>query len=129
MECLVKVGMEQYANRQIGELSGGEQQRVFLARALAQKAECFFLDEPFVGIDVSSEEVIINILRELRDQGKTIFIVHHDLMKVEGYFDDLVLINKELISAGPVEHIFQPELLQTAYQAPLKTLSNLGVQI
>ena len=74
-ECLRKVGMEEYAKRQIGELSGGEQQRVFVARALAQKADCYFLDEPFIGIDVTSENIIINILRDLRNEGKTIFVV------------------------------------------------------
>lgn len=119
MQCLEKVGMEDYSERQIGELSGGQQQRVFLARALAQKAECFFLDEPFVGIDVSSEEVIINILRELRDKGKTVFVVHHDLMKVESYFDDLIVVNKTLIGAGPVETVFQPGIMKEAYQDPL----------
>lgn len=119
MKCLAKVGMEKYADRQIGQLSGGQQQRVFLARALAQEAQCFFLDEPFVGIDVASEEVIINILRELRNKGKTVFVVHHDLMKVESYFDDLIVVNKELIGAGPVEHIFKPGLMQKAYQDPL----------
>ena len=124
MECLVKVGMENFADRQIGELSGGQQQRVFLARALAQEAECFFLDEPFVGIDVSSEEVIINILRELRDQGKTVFVVHHDLMKVGDYFDDLIVVNKTLVGAGPVELIFRPGLMQKAYQDPLSMIKN-----
>lgn len=124
MECLVKVGMEDFADRQIGELSGGQQQRVFLARALAQEAECFFLDEPFVGIDVSSEEVIINILKELRDQGKTVFVVHHDLMKVEDYFDDLIVVNKTLVGAGPVDVIFRPGLMQRAYQDPLSMIKN-----
>ena len=75
-ECLKKVGMEEFKTRQIGELSGGQQQRVFLARALAQKAEIFFLDEPFVGIDVTSEDMIIKILKELRTEGKTIVVVH-----------------------------------------------------
>ncbi len=124
MECLVKVGMQKYADRQIGELSGGQQQRVFLARALAQEAECFFLDEPFVGIDVSSEDVIINILKELRNQGKTVFVVHHDLMKVEDYFDELIVVNKELIGAGPVDVIFRPGIMQKAYQDPLSMITN-----
>ena len=129
MECLVKVGMENYANSQIGELSGGQQQRVFIARALAQEAECFFLDEPFVGIDVSSEEVIINILNELRSEGKTVFVVHHDLTKVESYFDDIILINKELIGSGSVEKVFLPELMQKAFKAPRSTVKTLGVTI
>lgn len=129
LECLAKVGMENFADSQIGELSGGQQQRVFLARSLAQKADLFFLDEPFVGIDVSSEDVIINILKTLRDEGKTVFVVHHDLTKVENYFDDLILINKELIGAGPVNHVFRPELMQAAYKAPLGMLESLGVGI
>ncbi len=129
LECLAKVGMENFADSQIGELSGGQQQRVFLARSLAQEADLFFLDEPFVGIDVSSEDVIINILKTLRDEGKTVFVVHHDLTKVENYFDDLILINKELIGAGPVNHVFRPELMQAAYKAPLGMLESLGVGI
>src|SRR5690625_6773158 len=104
--------MQDYGKRQISELSGGQQQRVFLARALAQKAEYFFLDEPFVGIDVSSEEVIINILKNLRDQGKTIFVVHHDLTKVESYFDELILLNKLLVSVGSENEVFQKNIMQ-----------------
>ena len=126
MECLRKVGMEEYANRQIGELSGGEQQRVFVARALAQKADCYFLDEPFVGIDVTSENIIINILRGLRKEGKTIFVVHHDLTKVEGFFDDVILINKELIACGPVNQVFVPKLVEEAYDTSLEMLKCLG---
>lgn len=125
-ECLRKVGMEEYANRQIGELSGGEQQRVFVARALAQKADCYFLDEPFIGIDVSSENIIINILRELRNEGKTIFVVHHDLTKVEGLFDDIILINKKLIGCGPVNKVFVPKLVEETYDTSLSMLKYLG---
>lgn len=119
MECLRQVGMEEFAKRQIGELSGGQQQRVFLARALAQKADYFFLDEPFVGIDVSSEKVIIDILRQLKQAGKIVFVVHHDLSKVKSYFDELVLMNKELIDAGPVNQVFQSENMKKAYQQHL----------
>lgn len=119
MECLRQVGMEDFAKRQIGELSGGQQQRVFLARALAQKADYFFLDEPFVGIDVASEKVIIDILHELKMAGKIVFVVHHDLSKVKSYFDELILINKELIDAGPVDKVFQRENMAKAYQQHL----------
>ncbi|WP_280768476.1 metal ABC transporter ATP-binding protein [Salipaludibacillus daqingensis] len=115
-EALDKVGMGTYANRQIGELSGGQQQRVFLARALAQDADLFFLDEPFVGIDVQSEEIIVNILHELRNDGKTMFIIHHDLSKVEKYFDQLVLLNQVLIQAGAVRDVYKPKFLKEAYQ-------------
>jgi iron/zinc/copper transport system ATP-binding protein len=125
-ECLIKVGMQEYSNSQIGELSGGQQQRVFVARALAQKADCYFLDEPFMGIDVNSEEIIINILHELRKEGKTIFVVHHDLTKVEGFFDDIILINKKLIGVGPVHRVVVPELVEAAYETPLSMLKILG---
>lgn len=128
MDCLKQVGMEDFAKRQIGELSGGQQQRVFLARALAQKADYFFLDEPFVGIDVASEKVIIDILRELKQAGKIVFVVHHDLSKVKNYFDQLILINKELIDAGPVEQVFQSDNMKKAYQQHL-ILDNLEVSM
>jgi len=114
--ALEKVGMDSYANRQIGELSGGQQQRVFLARALAQNADLFFLDEPFVGIDMKSEEIIVNILHQLRDEGKTLFIIHHDLSKVEKYFDQLILLNQVLIQAGPVGNVYKSKFLKEAYQ-------------
>lgn len=124
--CLEKVGMTSFRNRQIAELSGGQQQRVFLARALAQQADIFFLDEPFVGIDVASENMIINILQQLRNEGKTIFIVHHDLAKVEQYFDQLILLNKRMIGAGSVQHIMQQDKLAEAYQIDFDLLSRTG---
>ena len=116
---LKRVGMLDYQDKQIGELSGGQQQRIFLARALTQEAEIFFLDEPFVGIDVSSEKQIISILKELKDENKTVFVVHHDLSKVEDYFDSLILINKELIDAGSVKDVFIHEKMEEAYKIPL----------
>ncbi|MCJ2146963.1 metal ABC transporter ATP-binding protein [Bacillus sp. B19-2] len=122
--CLEKVGMEAYAKRQIGELSGGQQQRVFLARALAQKAELFCLDEPFVGIDVTSEEMIVSILKELRDQGKTVLVVHHDLSKADSYFNELILLNKELIQKGPVSDILNPDVMMKAYESQLPFLQS-----
>jgi len=128
-ECLQKVGMEKFSKRQIGELSGGQQQRVFLARALAQKADLFFLDEPFVGIDVASEEVIIRILKELRDEGKTVFVVHHDLTKVEDYFNDLILVNKKLIDYGPVKQVIKPEVMKRAYQVQFPLFEKMGVGV
>lgn len=127
--CLEKVGMQDFSKRQIAELSGGQQQRVFLARALAQEADYFFLDEPFVGIDVASEKMIIDILKDLRDKGKTIFVVHHDLTKVEDYFNDLILINKELIESGPVQRVIQPETMTRAYQMDFNILNNMGVGV
>lgn len=127
--CLEKVNMQEFSNRQIAELSGGQQQRVFLARALAQEAEYFFLDEPFVGIDVESEETIIKILKDLRNQGKIVFVVHHDLTKVEAYFDDLILINRELIQAGPVHEVIQPEVMTKAYNMDFSKLEQMGVGV
>lgn len=128
-ECLEQVGMLDFSKRQIAELSGGQQQRVFLARALAQQADFFFLDEPFVGIDVASEEVIINILKELRDAGKTIFVVHHDLSKVESYFDDVILINKELYGAGPVQTVFHTNKVRECFNMNIAVNGNLGVGV
>lgn len=127
LQCLRKVGMEAFQNNQIGELSGGQQQRVFIARALAQNADYFFLDEPFVGVDAASEAVIIDILKELRDEGKTVFVVHHDLSKVESYFDEIILLNKLLVAYGPVPHVFKPEWLQQAYKIPFHTVATMGV--
>ncbi|MFC4738139.1 metal ABC transporter ATP-binding protein [Bacillus daqingensis] len=115
LEALAQVGMEQFAGRQIGELSGGQQQRVFIARALAQNADYFFLDEPFVGIDMNSEKIIVSLLKKLKNEGKTIFVVHHDLSKVETYFDELILLNERLIAAGPVRESFRAETIKAAY--------------
>ncbi|ANU28175.1 metal ABC transporter ATP-binding protein [Planococcus versutus] len=126
-ECLKKVGMEEFSNRQIGELSGGQQQRVFLARALAQKADIFFLDEPFVGIDVSSEEMIVKLLKDLRDQGKTVVVVHHDLSKANEYFDELLLLNKHVIQFGNPQQVLRPEVMRQAYESELSFLFEVGV--
>ncbi|MBG9588449.1 metal ABC transporter ATP-binding protein [Cytobacillus firmus] len=129
MECLQRVGMQEFSKRQIGELSGGQQQRVFLARALAQKADLFFLDEPFVGVDVSSEETIVNILKELCRQGKTVIVVHHDLSKANDYFNQLILLNKELISFGTVEEVFKPDVIAKAYQGQFAFMNEIGVTL
>ncbi|MBR9930264.1 metal ABC transporter ATP-binding protein [Enterococcus sp. 079] len=121
-----KVGMEEYAKRQISELSGGQLQRVFIARALAQGAEWIFLDEPFVGIDALSERKIFDILQELKNSGKTILIVHHDLHKVEEYFDEVILLNKQLIASGPVQEVFTSKNLQLAYGEIIRHLVKGG---
>ncbi|MGO2082614.1 metal ABC transporter ATP-binding protein [Vagococcus sp.] len=115
MECLKQVKMEEFADRQIGNLSGGQLQRVFIARALAQEAEIIFLDEPFVGIDMVSEKVIVDLLKELKAAGKTIIIVHHDLHRTREYFDQLIILNKYLVASGPVEEVFTTRLIQKAY--------------
>lgn len=101
--------------RQISQLSQGQQQRVFIARALLQDADIYFMDEPFAGIDLASETLIMNILKKLRDEGKTVFVVHHDLNTVENYFDWLIMLNMRLIASGPVPHCFTTAFLKDAY--------------
>lgn len=115
LEVLDKVEMLEYKDRQIGQLSGGQQQRVFLARALAQEGEIYLLDEPFKGVDVTTEEIIVNLLKELRDQGKTILVVHHDLDTVEAYFDWIVMLNKEIIANGTISSVFTQENICQTY--------------
>jgi manganese/zinc/iron transport system ATP- binding protein len=115
MECLSKVGMADFAGRQISQLSGGQQQRVFLARALAQDATLYFMDEPFAGVDAATEKAIITLLNELKKQGKTVLVVHHDLATVEQYFDSVMLINGEMIAYGPTGTTFTEQRLQEAY--------------
>ncbi|MDF2627899.1 MAG: ABC-type Mn/Zn transport system, ATPase component [Symbiobacteriaceae bacterium] len=115
MECLRQVGMADFANRQISQLSGGQQQRVFLARALAQDARLYFMDEPFAGVDAATEKAIVSLLGALKERGKTVVVVHHDLQTVKEYFDWLVLLNMRLIAFGPTEEVFTAENLQKAY--------------
>lgn len=109
------VKMSEFKERQIGELSGGQFQRVLIARTLVQDASYIFLDEPFVGIDATSEGIIMDLLQNLKAQGKIIFIVHHDLSKVEEYFDELVILNKELIAYGPTQEVFTEKNLVAAF--------------
>ena len=115
IEKLTEVGMQDYINRQISELSGGQQQRVFLARSLVQEAEIYFMDEPLKGVDAQTEQVIIQLLKKLRDQGKTVVVVHHDLRTVKTYFDHVVLINLKVIAAGKVEEVFTEENIAKTY--------------
>ncbi|SNR49449.1 metal ABC transporter ATP-binding protein [Puniceibacterium sediminis] len=114
-ECLARVGMEDFASRQIGQLSGGQQQRVFLARALAQKADLYLLDEPFAGVDAATERAIIDVLKSLRAEGKTVVAVHHDLSTVRAYFDNVFLINRRKMGEGPIAASFTPETVQATY--------------
>ncbi|NQY73442.1 MAG: metal ABC transporter ATP-binding protein [Candidatus Margulisbacteria bacterium] len=115
MTCLEKVGMADFANRQISRLSGGQQQRVFLARALIQDANIYFMDEPFVGVDATTEKAIVNLLKTLRDEGKTVLVVHHDLQTLKDYFDWAILLNVRLIGIGPVQDIITTDNLRVAY--------------
>lgn len=121
-DALVKVDMLDYANRQISQLSGGQQQRVFLARALVQDAEIYFMDEPFQGVDAKTEKAVIVILKELRRQGKTVVVVHHDLQTVQEYFDWVTLLNTQLIASGPVTEVFTEENLKKTYRSVGKIL-------
>lgn len=109
------VGMKDYMHRQISQLSGGQQQRVFLARALLQEADIYFLDEPFAGVDLATEKIIVKLLHQLRDKGKTIFVVHHDLNHVEKYFDWVLMLNVRLVACGPVLECFNADTLNTCY--------------
>ncbi len=123
MACLDRVGLADYAGRQISQLSGGQQQRVFLARALAQEADLYFMDEPFAGVDAATERAIVEVLRELRDTGKTVIVVHHDLQTVPQYFDEVILLNMRVVAAGPVKDVFTPENLHKTYGGRLTLLS------
>jgi manganese/zinc/iron transport system ATP- binding protein len=107
--------MQDFAERQIGQLSGGQQQRVFLARALAQNADLYLLDEPFAGVDAATERAIISVLKSLREEGKTVVAVHHDLATVAEYYDDVFMINTRKVAEGPVASTFTAENLNKAY--------------
>lgn len=114
-EALSKVGMEEFSDRQISQLSCGQRQRAFLARALMQEAEIYFLDEPFAGIDAASSKRVLQTLHELRDGGKTLLVVHHDLETVSRDFDAVILLNKQLIAYGPTEETFTQPLIDATY--------------
>lgn len=114
-EALEKVGMQDFADRQISQLSGGQQQRVFLARALIQDADVYLMDEPFQGVDATTERAIITLLRELRAADKTLVVVHHDLQSVAEYFDHVMLLNVRRIASGRVDEVFTEENLRLTY--------------
>ncbi len=114
-DALDRVGMADFADRQIGQLSGGQQQRVFLARALAQDADLYLLDEPFAGVDAATERAIVDVLKGLRAEGRSVVAVHHDLSTVRDTFDHVFLINVRRIAEGPVAEAFTAETLNAAY--------------
>ncbi len=122
LHCLEQVSMADFAQRQISQLSGGQQQRVFLARALAQNAQLYLMDEPFVGVDATTERAIIDLLHNLRAQGKTVVCVHHDLESAPEYFDWVVLLNVRTIEAGPMAAVWTPENLARTYGGRFHTL-------
>jgi manganese/zinc/iron transport system ATP- binding protein len=115
MKALRQVDLADYAERQISQLSGGQQQRTFLARALVQDAQIYFMDEPFAAVDAVTERAIVAILRQLRERGKTVIVVHHDLQTVEDYFDWVTLLNVEVVASGPTKATFTPDNLRKTY--------------
>ncbi len=125
-EALRQMEIEHLAGRQISQLSGGQQQRTFLARALVQKADLYLMDEPFAAVDAATESAIVNIMKSLRSEGKTIVVVHHDLHTAREYFDHIVLLNTRLIAAGKTADVFTDENLQKTYGGKLTLLEEVG---
>ena len=126
MEALRQVGIADLAKRQISQLSGGQQQRLFIARALAQDADLYLMDEPFVGVDAATEGAIIELLREMRRRGKTVVVVHHDLGTVREYFDWVLLLNLRLVAFGAINDVFTDTLLQQTYGGRLNILTEVA---
>lgn len=124
-DAMKEMGIDDLKDRQIGALSGGQQQRVFIARALTQQAELFFFDEPFVGIDITTENKIIEIMRKLANENKTLLVVHHDLSTVEEYFDKIILLNQRLINYGNTSTVFNNENVAETYQSQLTILQQI----
>lgn len=126
LQSIAKVGLTDFKNRQIAQLSGGQQQRVFIARALAQQADIYLMDEPFVGVDAATENAILNLLQEMKERGKTVLIIHHDLQTVSDYFDYLVLLNTRLIAKGTPQEVLTKENLGNAYGGQLTLLDKVA---
>lgn len=129
MQALEKVGLEAYSKRQISNLSGGQQQRVFLARALAQESDLYLMDEPFAGVDAATEVAIVDLLGQIRDQGKTLIVVHHDLATAREYFDMILLLNMRVVGFGKTNEVFNSELLQKTYGGRLTVLSEIAGEV
>jgi len=115
LQSLDRVGMADHLNRSIGDLSGGQQQRVFLARSLATQAQIYCFDEPFVGVDQKTEQILLEIFKELSTSGRIVMVVNHDLGESITHFDELLLLNRELIGHGSVRQVLQSGLMQQAY--------------
>lgn len=126
-DAMEQLGISDLANRQIGALSGGQQQRVFIARSVCQQAEIFLMDEPFVGVDMTTEHKIIEIMKELAQEGKTIMVVHHDLSTADEYFDKVILLNQRLIAYGDTTEIFTRENIARTYAPQMKILQDIGL--
>ena len=121
-QALERVGIGEFANRQISQLSGGQQQRTFLARALVQDADLYLMDEPFAAVDAATEKAIVQILREMKQAGKTAIVIHHDLHTVPEYFDSVVLLNMRVVASGPTDVVFTRENLEKTYGGRLTLL-------
>lgn len=115
-QALEKMGMYEFRDRQISELSGGQRQRVFLARSISSDAEIYFMDEPLAGVDMVTEKIIMDTIKEFQKDGKTIVAVHHDLNTIEKYFDHVVIINRRVVAEGPVSETFTKENLDIAFK-------------
>ncbi|MEL6122763.1 MAG: metal ABC transporter ATP-binding protein, partial [Bacteroidota bacterium] len=127
MRAIEKLGITDLVDRQIGALSGGQQQRVFIARAICQGASIFFMDEPFVGVDMLTERKIVEIMKELAEFGHTILVVHHDLSTVNEYFDRVILLNQRLIAYGSVKETFTQQNIARTYAPQMKILQDIGL--
>ncbi|WP_144682596.1 metal ABC transporter ATP-binding protein [Desulfobotulus alkaliphilus] len=125
LKALRAVRMEDFGQRQIGALSGGQQQRVFMARALCQGADILLLDEPFAGVDAVTEKAILTVLKEAREQGLTLVVVHHDLATAASYFDRIALIKRGLVAFGRPEDVLQKELLSEVYGGQMQNFFTL----
>ena len=123
LQSLDRVGLADYAHRQISQLSGGQQQRTFLARALVQNADIYFMDEPFAAVDAATERAIVGLLRELQERGKTCLVVHHDLATISQYFDWTILLNMRVVAVGPTREVLTQENLRKTYGGKLSLLS------
>jgi manganese/zinc/iron transport system ATP- binding protein len=126
MQALTRVGIADLAHRQISQLSGGQQQRTFLARALVQNADLYLMDEPFAAVDAATERAIVQILRDMKEDGKTAVVIHHDLQTVPEYFDYVVLLNMRIVAHGPVQDVFTSENLQKTYGGRLTLLDEVS---
>ena len=115
-KAIEQVGMLDFKDRQISELSGGQQQRAFIARALVQEADIYLMDEPFQGVDSTTEKSIVDILKKLKSEGKTLLVVHHDLQTVPTYFESVTFINKTVIASGKVKEVFTQENIDKTYR-------------
>jgi manganese/zinc/iron transport system ATP- binding protein len=129
MQALERVGLADYAHRQISQLSGGQQQRTFLARALVQDADIYFMDEPFAAVDAATERAIVEMLKEIQERGKTVLVVHHDLATVPQYFDWTVLLNMRVVAAGPTDEVFTQENLRRTYGGKLTLLTQAATEV